>query len=69
VADTLRLARSNLAGQRAEATGRGRRPQPEGELLAEIKQIIGGLPSYGYRVIHALIRRRHREQGGAARQR
>jgi putative transposase len=34
--------------------------------LAEIKQIIAGLPSYGYRRVHALIRRRHRGQAGAA---
>jgi putative transposase len=45
---------------------RGRRPQQDAELLAEIKEIIAGLPTYGYRRIHALIRRRHREQGGAA---
>jgi len=34
--------------------------------LAEIKQIIAGQPTDGYRRVHALIRRRHREQAGAA---
>ena len=34
--------------------------------MAEIKEIIAGLPSYGHRWVHALIRRRHREQVGAA---
>jgi putative transposase len=35
-------------------------------LLAEIKEIIAAVPTYGYRRIHAVIRRRRREQGGAA---
>ena len=34
--------------------------------MAEIKQIIAGQPTDGYRRVHALIRRRHREQAGAA---
>jgi putative transposase len=69
VAEALGLARSNLAAQMTAAVPRRRRrrrPQPEAELLAEIKQIIAGLPSYGYRWVHALIRRRHREQARAA---
>jgi uncharacterized protein (DUF2461 family) len=32
--------------------------QPAAELLAEIKQTIADQPSYGYRRVHALIRRR-----------
>ena len=68
IADALRVARSNLAVQAIAAPrqGRGRRPQPDAELLAEIKGIIAGQPTYGYRRVHALIRRRHQEQGGAA---
>jgi putative transposase len=67
VADALGVARSNLAIQASAAPGRrGRRPQPEAELLAEIKQVIAGQPTYGYRRVHALIRRCRREQGGAA---
>jgi putative transposase len=69
IAAALGVARSNLAAQAIAAAprqGRGRRPQPDAELLAEIKGIIAGQPTYGYRRVHALIRRRHREQGGAA---
>jgi len=55
VADTLGVARSNLVVQAAPGTTRqrrGRRPQPEAELLAEIKATIAGQPTYGYRRIH-----------------
>src|SRR5262249_52414894 len=38
----------------------------EAELLTEIKALIAGQPTYGYRRIHALLRRQRREQGGAA---
>ena len=69
IAETLGVARSNLVVQTtavAPRRRRGRRPQPEAELLAEIKQTIAGQPTYGYRRVHALIRRQHREQDGAA---
>src|SRR5690349_6050137 len=67
VADTLDVARSNLAAQAKPARAperRGRRPQPDAALLAEIKAIISELPTYGYRRVHALLRR-HREQTAA----
>ena len=67
VADTLGVARSNLAVQVASAKVMrrcGRPPQPEAALLAEIKAIIAELPTYGYRRVHALLRRQ-REQTGA----
>lgn len=67
VADTLGVARSNLAVQVASAKvmrRRGRPPQPDAALLAEIKAIIAELPTYGYRRVHALLRRQ-REQTGA----
>lgn len=67
VTDALGVARSNLAVQAAPARSRqrrGRPSQPDAELLAEIKAIIAGLPTYGYRRVHALLRRR-REQLGA----
>ena len=69
IADALGVARSNLVAQTvAQPTRqrRGRRPQPEAELVAEIKALIAGQPSYGYRRIHALLRGQRREQGGAA---
>jgi putative transposase len=67
ISDTLGVARSNLAAQAAPKTARqrrGRRPQPENELLAEIKEVIAGQPTYGYRRIHALVRRRRAREGG-----
>lgn len=69
IADTLGVARSNLAVQAApERTHqrRGRRPQPEAELVAEIKALIAGQPTYGYRRIHALLQRQRREQAVSA---
>ena len=69
IADTLGVARSNLAAQAGPKTTpqrRGRRPQPEGELLSEIKDAIAGQPTYGYRRIHALVRRRRAEEGRPA---
>jgi putative transposase len=68
ISDALGVARSNLAAQVALKTAkqrRGRRPQPEEALLAEIKDAIAGQPTYGYRRIHALIRRRRAREGGA----
>ena len=68
IADTLGVARSNLAARAAqERTGqrRGRPPQPEAALVAEIKALIAGQPTYGYRRLHALLRRQRREEGGA----
>ena len=66
IAQTVGVARSNLVVQAAANTSRhrrGRRPVPEDELLAEIKDTIAGQPTYGYRRIHALLRRQRREQG------
>jgi putative transposase len=67
IADALGVARRNLVVQAATAPRRrrGRPPQPEVELLAEIKQVIVGQPTYGYRRVHALIRSK-RGEGGAA---
>ena len=69
IAETIGVARSNVVVQAAAPTlrlRRGRRPQPEDELLAEIKDTIAGQPTYGYRRIHALLRRQRRERDGAA---
>jgi len=69
VADTLGVARSNLAVQAAPAIvreRRGRRPQPDAMLLAEIEQLIAELPTYGYRRVHALLRRRREQTGEPA---
>jgi len=68
IADALGVARSNLAAQATAAPHRrrGRPPQPDTELLTEIKQVIAGQPTYGYRRVHALIRRGRQQQGRAA---
>ena len=69
VADALGVARSNLAEQVAAAPSeerRGRKPQPESELLAEINEIITEMPTYGYRRVHALIRRRRARDNAPA---
>jgi putative transposase len=69
VAETVGVARSNLVEQAAPRTTRarrGRRPEPEDELLAEIRDAIAGQPTYGYRRIHAVIRRRRARDGDAA---
>jgi hypothetical protein len=44
IADALGTARSNLVAQAALPRRRGRRPQPEPELLTEIRQVIAGQP-------------------------
>jgi HTH-like domain len=36
---------------------RGRPPQPDDALLARIKAIIAEMPTYGYRRVHAILRR------------
>jgi len=68
VCSTLRVARSNIAEQAAgrPIKRRGRPPQPGEELVAAIKTIIGSLPTYGYRRVHALLVRQVREQGRPA---
>jgi putative transposase len=67
VCTTLQVARSNVAEQAADrpAKRRGRPPQPDGDLGAGIKALIGSLPTYGYRRVHALLVRQAREQGQA----
>ena len=67
VCASLRVARSNIAEQVAgrPTKRRGRPPQPDADLVAAIKAIIGTLPTYGYRRVHALLVRHAREQGQA----
>lgn len=68
ISNALGVARSNLIAQAAPQPAkqrRGRRPQPDGELVAEIEALIAGQPTYGYRRIHALLRRQRCQQGGA----
>jgi putative transposase len=62
VCETLRVTRSNVA-ERSKGRERariGRPPKPDGELVAEIEEVIKGLPTYGYRRVHAVLRRKAR---------
>jgi putative transposase len=67
VCSNLQVARSNIAEQVAgrPTQRRGRAPRPDEDLVAAIKAIIGSLPTYGYRRVHALLVRQAREQGRA----
>jgi putative transposase len=68
VCDTLGVARSNVA-ERSKGRGRGRigrPPEPDGELVTEIEAIIKDLPTYGYRRVHAVLRRKARAAGTPA---
>jgi putative transposase len=65
VADVIGVARSNLA-ERAKHRERkpvGRPPQPDAILVAEIKAVIADVPTYGYRRVHAILRRRALAEG------
>lgn len=58
VADTLGIARSTLATPPRARRPRGRPPADDEQLVADIRKIIAGLPSYGYRRVWAVLRRR-----------
>ena len=68
VADALGVARSNLAEQAKPRLPKrvGRPPLPEEDLVTEIKAVIGDLPTYGYRRVHAILRRQARAEGRPA---
>src|SRR5690606_40352579 len=68
ICETIGVARSNVT-ERARgraAVRRGRPPQPDVELVAAIEEIIGKLPTYGYRRIHAILRRKARAESRQA---
>ena len=55
VAEVIGVSRSNVAERLQEGPQSriGRPPLPDGELVAQIKVLIGELPTYGYRRVHA----------------
>jgi putative transposase len=59
VASAVGIARSNLMDRMKPSAPRrrGRPPQPDDALLARIKAIIAEMPTYGYRRVHAILRR------------
>lgn len=65
ICETLGIARSNVAERAAgrPQKRRGRPPAPEAGLVAEIKAIIGQMPSYGYARVWAVLRRKARAEG------
>ncbi len=65
VCETLGVARSNIAGRAAgsPSRARGRPPLPDRELVEDIKAVIADMPTYGYRRVHAILRRNARKLG------
>ena len=65
VADVIGVARSHLIEQiKTRPRQRiGRPPAPANALVSEIRAIIADLPTYGYRRVHAILRRRALTEG------
>jgi putative transposase len=67
VADTLEVARSNLAEQARRAGSYGSRSPcrkaGDAELLARIRLLVDARPSYGYRRVTALLNRQAEAEG------
>jgi putative transposase len=59
VAEVIGVTRSNLAKRLQQVAQKrtGRPPLPDEELLALIKAVIAELPTYGYRRVHAILKR------------
>jgi putative transposase len=59
VADVIGVSRSNLVERLQERPNKriGRTPLPDDELVAQIKAVIAELPTYGYRRVHAILKR------------
>jgi putative transposase len=58
VADVIGVSRSNLIERLKERPRQKRIGRlPDGEFLAGIKAVIAEMPTYGYRRIHAVLKR------------
>src|SRR5215211_2154362 len=67
VAAALGVSRPHLSSrQRTAPRRRGRPPLPDAALLAAIQTLITVLPTYGYRRVHALLRRQAEQEGRPA---
>ncbi|MBA8882181.1 putative transposase [Phyllobacterium myrsinacearum] len=60
VCETFGVARSNIAERvkHRSAKTRGRPPLADHDLVDDIKAIIADMPTYGYRRVHAILRRK-----------
>lgn len=65
VCETLGVARSNIAERvkQIPSKARGRPPLADQGLVDEIKTIIADMPTYGYRRVHAILRRNASNDG------
>jgi putative transposase len=70
IAQALGVARSTLTARKSNlaclAKPKGRPPQPEAVLVAEIEGIIATMATYGYRRVHAVLRRKAKADGTPA---
>lgn len=59
VAEVISVSRSNLADRLQERCKKriGRPPLPDDELVSKIKAVIAELATYGYRRVHAVLKR------------
>ena len=59
VAEVIGVSRSNLIERMQDRPKKrlGRPPLPDDELVADIKAVIAELPTYGYRRVHAILKR------------
>jgi putative transposase len=65
VCEVLGVARSNITVRARAPVAKplGRPPQPDADLVDEIKAVIGEMPTYGYRRVWAVLRRAAKAQG------
>jgi putative transposase len=65
VADVVGVARSSLCEQMRDRPRQrvGRPPAPAEALVAEVTAVIADLPTYGYRRVHAILRRKALAEG------
>ncbi len=68
VAEAIGVSRQHLSAMRNRPLHgrRGRPPLPDAELVADIGALVAELPTYGYRRVHALLRRHAQTTGRAA---
>lgn len=68
VAKAVGITRPHLSARHHHPASRprGRPPLPDAELVADIRALVADLPTYGYRRVHALLRRQAEKTGREA---